>query len=590
MAMNVGGSMPGLPFAGIPREMQARVDEVLREEPVWPAPTVTFSHRADGSGVSLPTLLRPHRRLVATSLVLVVIEAVAIQAGPLLSQIGIDDGIAAGNLNVLVAVAVAAILAVVISAVASGLRVALTGRIASRAMFDLRVRVFAHLQRLSLGYFTSEKAGVIMTHMMSDIESLQQLLQDGLVQFGVQGLTMVIVAIVLLTMNVQLALITLFVLVPVLLVLSLWFRSASETVYGRIRDGIAAVLTDVSESLQGVRVVVGFNRQRHNVLNHRNIVGEYRDRNDESAAIVSTFGASTEFVGIIGQAMLLLIGGTMVQNGTLSVGQLTAFVLYLNSFFLPIQLLVQQYNLYQQGQTAIVKLNQLLSTRPTVEEAADAQVLPPIDGRVDFDGVSFGYNPRVPVLRDVNLHIRAGETMSFVGPTGAGKSTIAKLVTRFYDPTEGTVRIDGHDLRTVTIESLRRQLGVVPQEPYLFAGTVRENIAFARPDATDAEVDGGRASSRADRARGPPVGRPRYHRPRARRLAVVRRTPADRAGARIPRRAARPRPRRGDVEPRPQVGGAGRGGARRAARGPDRNHHRPPPFDRHACGPDRRRG
>ena len=388
------------------------------------------------------------------------------------------------------AVAVAAILAVVISAVASGLRVALTGRIASRAMFDLRVRVFAHLQRLSLGYFTSEKAGVIMTHMMSDIESLQQLLQDGLVQFGVQGLTMVIVAIVLLTMNVQLALITLFVLVAgARCVLSLWFRSASETVYGRIRDGIAAVLTDVSESLQGVRVVVGFNRQRHNVLNHRNIVGEYRDRNDESAAIVSTFGASTEFVGIIGQAMLLLIGGTMVQNGTLSIGQLTAFVLYLNSFFLPIQLLVQQYNLYQQGQTAIVKLNQLLSTRPTVEEAADAQVLPPIDGRVDFDGVSFGYNPRVPVLRDVNLHIRAGETMSFVGPTGAGKSTIAKLVTRFYDPTEGTVRIDGHDLRTVTIESLRRQLGVVPQEPYLFAGTVRENIAFARPDATDAEVE-----------------------------------------------------------------------------------------------------
>ena len=212
----------------------------------------------------------------------------------------------------------AAILAVVISAVAGGLRVALTGRIASRAMFELRVRVFTHLQRLSLDYFTSEKAGVIMTHMMSDIESLQQLLQDGLVQFGVQGLTMVIVAIVLLTMNVQLALITLFVLVPVLLVLSLWFRSASETVYGRIRDGIAAVLTDVSESLQGVRVVAGFNRQRHNVLNHRNIVGEYRDRNDESAAIVSTFGASTEFVGIIGQAMLLLIGGTMVQNGTLS--------------------------------------------------------------------------------------------------------------------------------------------------------------------------------------------------------------------------------------------------------------------------------
>jgi ATP-binding cassette subfamily B protein len=234
--------------------------------------------------------------------------------------------------------------------------------------------------------------------------------------------------------------------------------------------------------------VAGFNRQRHNVLNHRNIVGEYRDRNDQTAGIVARFGASTEFIGIMGQAMLLLIGGTMVQNGTLSIGQLTAFVLYLNSFFQPIQQLVQQYNLYQQGQAAIVKLNDLLSTHPTVEESPSAVPLPPLEGDVEFIDVSFGYDPAVLVLRDVNLHIRAGETMSFVGPTGAGKSTIAKLVTRFYDPTEGSVRIDGHDLRDATIESLRRQLGVVPQEPYLFAGTVRDNIAFARPDATDAEV------------------------------------------------------------------------------------------------------
>ena len=484
----VGGNPGGLPFAGIPSEMQRRVEEVLREEPDWPAPDNVFSHRTLQTGVSLRSMLRPHGRLLAISLVLVVIEAVTIQAGPLLSEIGIDQGIQEGNQGVLLAVALAAIFAVVISAVASGVRVALTGRLASRVMFELRVRVFAHLQRLSLDYFTSEKAGVIMTRMTSDIEALQQLLQDGLVQFGVQGLTMVIVAIALLSMNAQLALITLFVLVPLLVALSLWFRSASNRVYIRVRDGIAAVLTDVSESLQGVRVVVGFNRQRHNVLNHRNIVGEYRDRNDESAAIVATFGASTEFIGIMGQAMLLLIGGTMVQNGTLSIGQLTAFVLYLNSFFQPIQQLVQQYNLYQQGQIAIVKLNEFLSTHPTVEEAADAEPLPPLEGDVEFIGVSFGYDPANPVLRNINLHIRAGETMSFVGPTGAGKSTIAKLVTRFYDPTEGSVRIDGHDLRHATIESLRRQLGVVPQEPYLFAGTVRDNIAFARPGATDAEV------------------------------------------------------------------------------------------------------
>jgi ATP-binding cassette subfamily B protein len=170
------------------------------------------------------------------------------------------------------------------------------------------------------------------------------------------------------------------------------------------------------------------------------------------------------------------------------VGQLTAFILYLNSFFQPIQQLVQQYNLYQQGQAAIVKLNELLSMHPSVEEAADAEPLPPIHGAVTLDDVSFAYDPASPVLRDVDLHIAAGETIALVGPTGAGKSTIAKLVTRFYDPTDGRVAIDGHDLRDVTIDSLRRQLGVVPQEPFLFAGTIRDNIAFARPDATADEI------------------------------------------------------------------------------------------------------
>lgn len=485
-----GTSRPGdgLPFAGIPPEMKRRVEQVLRDEPVWPAPVDRFSHRMDASGVSLSGMLLPHRRLLVISLFLVVIEAISIQLGPLLSAIGIDQGIQAGDWGVLLAVAIAAALAVVISAISGGFRAALTGRIASRVTYELRVRVFAHLQRLSLDYFTTEKAGVTMTRMTSDIEALQQLLQDGLVQFAVQGLTMIFVTIVLFALNPELALITLFGIVPLLTGLSLWFRSASSVGYLRVRDGIAAVLSDVSESLQGVRVVAGFNRQRHNVLNHRNIVGEYRDRNDETARTVATFGASTEFIGIMGQAMLLLIGGTMVQSGTLSVGALTAFILYLNSFFQPIQQLVQQYNLYQQGQAATVKLNELLASHPSVEESAHATPLPPLEGDIEFVGVSFAYDPAVPVLIDIDLHIRAGETMSFVGPTGAGKSTIAKLVTRFYDPTEGSIRIDGHDLRDATIESLRRQLGVVPQEPYLFAGTVRDNIAFARPRSTDQEV------------------------------------------------------------------------------------------------------
>jgi ATP-binding cassette, subfamily B, bacterial len=314
------------------------------------------------------------------------------------------------------------------------------------------------------------------------------MLQEGLVQFAVQGLTMLVVAVILFVYSVKLALITLLLIVPALTLLSLWFRSSSDRGYNRVRDGIAGVLSDLSESLSGVRVVSGFNRMRHNVLHHRNVVGEYRDANDYTANLAATYGAGSELIGMLGQAALIWIGGTMVQDGTLSVGELVAFVLYLNAFFLPIQSLVQQYNLYQQGQAAIVKLNELLTTTPSVEEAANAEELPPIEGDLVLSDVTFGYDPKIPVLEDVDLHIAAGETMSFVGPTGAGKSTIAKLVTRFYDPTSGTVSIDGHDLRNVTIHSLRTQLGVVPQEPFLFAGTIRDNVKFARPSASDDDV------------------------------------------------------------------------------------------------------
>src|SRR4029077_18642067 len=288
--------------------------------------------------------------------------------------------------------------------------------------------------------------------------------------------------------NVELTLLTLLMIVPIFTGLSLWFRSASDKGYERVRDGIAGVLSDLSESLSGVRVVTGFNRARHNVLQHRNVSGEYRDANDHTAHLAATYGACTEFVGLLGQAALLLIGGNMVRDDTLTIGELTAFILYVNSFFLPIQSLVQQYNLYQQGQAAITKLDQLLSTHPSVEEAPDARPLPPIEGDVTLDDVSFAYDPAKPVLRDVDLHIAAGETMALVGPTGAGKSTIAKLVTRFYDPTSGEVAIDGHDLRDVTLASLRGQLGIVPQEPFLFHGTLRDNLLFARPDASPLEV------------------------------------------------------------------------------------------------------
>ncbi|MBO0732417.1 MAG: ABC transporter ATP-binding protein, partial [Acidimicrobiaceae bacterium] len=335
---------------------------------------------------------------------------------------------------------------------------------------------------------TEEKAGVIMTRMTSDIENLQQLLQDGLSQLAIQALTMVVITVILFTLEARLALITVGLVVPILTAMTIWFRRASERGYDRVRDGIANVLADLSESLHGVRVVSAHNRQAHNIVHHRNVVGDYRKANYYTSQINAVYGPGTQMLGVLGQAALLAIGGDMVANHELSLGALVAFILYVGRFFQPIQLLVQQYNLYQQGRASIFKLRTLIETTPSVVEDAGAEPLPPIEGSITFDHLSFGYDPAVPVVHDINLRIEPGETVAFVGETGAGKSTLAKLVTRFYDPTEGRVLIDGHDIRHVGLLTLRRQLGVVPQEPFLFAGTIRDNVAFARPDAPEAQV------------------------------------------------------------------------------------------------------
>lgn len=481
----------GLPFAGIPPELQAGVDRLLAEEPDHGEPAARFSHRdgeESGSRLSLRGLIFRHWRLGASAVLLVTIVSITNQAGPALIDYGINHGMERKDMAVIVAVTGIFLAAIAVTAFCQRAQTKVTGRLAARVMNDLRVRVFTHLQRLGLDFYTDEKSGVIMTRMTSDIENLQQLLQDGLAQFVVQGLTMVVITAVLFTLNVTLALITLALVVPALTVASLWFRAASQSGYDRVRDGIANVLADLSESLHGVRTVTANNRQQYNIVQHRNVVGDYRGANNYTAQINALYGPGTMLLGYLGQAALLAIGGNMVAHHELSIGALVAFFLYLNRFFAPIQLLVQQYNTFQQGQASIAKLRTLFAIEPSTPEPVAASELAPIQGEIVFDHVTFGYDPKVPVIRDVDLRIAAGETVAFVGATGAGKSTLAKLITRFYDPTEGRVLIDGRDLREVTIHSLRRQLGVVPQEPFLFAGSLRYNIAFACPDATEQEV------------------------------------------------------------------------------------------------------
>ena len=479
----------GLPFSGIPTEMADRARELLEAEPEHPEPVVQFSHKQPKvRSLTMRGFLAPYKPQLVLACLLVILETLALQSGPLLTQIGIDHGVLPRQFGVLFTVGMVFLGAVVLQVLTGYARTAFTGRLGERLLYELRVRVFSHLQRLSLNFYTEEKAGVLMTRMTSDIETLTLLFQEGLVNIAVQSLTLVVITIILFIYNPLLASVTVIVVIPATFVLSLWFRRRSDVGYTRVRDKIAAVLSDLQENLSGIRIITAHNRHKRNTVIHRDIVGDHEDANLDTARVNTAYGSLTEGVGIIGQAFMLLVGGWLVIGGDLTVGELTAFSLYLVMFFAPIQSIVQLYNAYQQGQASIKKLRGFLEESPSVPEAEDAPDLATIEGSIALEDVSFGYAADAPVLHDINLEIPPGESLAVVGPTGAGKSTIAKLIVRFYDPQSGRVRIDGQDVREVSLESLRRQLGVVPQEPFLFNGSIGENVAFSRPDATEEEI------------------------------------------------------------------------------------------------------
>jgi ATP-binding cassette subfamily B protein len=480
----------GLPFAGVPSELQAGAEKILGVEPEHERPSVEFDPVDRGRArFGLRQLLAPRKGAVAFGLVLLVIETITTLMGPVLTQQGIDRGINAGDKGVLVTVVVIYLGVVLANIAFSRWRLRWNGQLGESLMYDVRIRVFSQFQRLSLDWYTAEKSGVLLSRMTSDVEALTLLVNEGFVNLVIQALTISVVTAILFVYNPLLAGLLLGIILPPIIGLTLWFRSASARGYSQVRDRIADVLADLAENLAGVRVITAMNRRRQNSMHHRTVVGRYRDANITTARAGAIYGPSTEAIGIAAQAIVLLVGGSMVLDGRLELGELAAFLLYVTIFFAPIQQLVQLYNTYQQGQSGLRKLAEVLATAPTVAERADAQELPALTGRIEMRDVAFSYDGTTEVLGGINLTIEPGETFAFVGPTGAGKSTLAKLVTRFHDPTSGTVLIDGYDLRTVTLHSLRSQLGVVPQEPFLFHGTIRDNVAFADPNASDSDIE-----------------------------------------------------------------------------------------------------
>jgi ABC-type multidrug transport system fused ATPase/permease subunit len=436
-------------------------------------------------------LLRPYRRRVVLMFVALLLATGAALLPPYLAGRAIDDGIRKQDLTALDVIVLAYLGAALVNWVATYAQTYLVNWVGERALQDLRVRIYDHLQHLSIGFHDRNKAGVLISRMTNDVEALDQLVTDGVVILFSSSLTLIGTAAILFALDAKLALVT-FLSFPLLAVGSVWFRIASAGAYRLTREKIAYVTAYLQETLSGIRVVRAFGQEERHMERFEELNDDNRDANMRTVYLNAAYFPSVELLSAVATAVILLYGGhQVVTGGGVTIGVLASFVFYLQSFFDPIQQLSQLYTTYQSGMAALDKIFELLDQKREIADRPDADELPRVNGEIRFDDVSFAYGTgdRAALALDhVSLLIPPGQTVALVGPTGAGKSTFAKLVARFHDPTSGRILVDGRDLRDVTERSLRSQLGVVPQEGFLFSGTVRENIAFGRPDASDEEI------------------------------------------------------------------------------------------------------
>ncbi|MGH2925689.1 MAG: ABC transporter ATP-binding protein [Solirubrobacterales bacterium] len=432
-------------------------------------------------------LLRPYRaRLIVTGIALV-LATVAALAPPYLAGRAIDSGIQADDLGALYWIVAIFVASTILYWAASYVQTYLVGWIGQRALQDLREQIYTHLQRMSIGFFTRNKPGVLISRLTNDVEALDALVTDGVVTLVSSTLTLLGVVVIMLALDLPLALI-IFITFPLLAIGSVAFRVASTGAYRRTREKIANITAYLQETLSGVRVVRSFAQEPRHVSRMSVLNEENRAANMTTVYLNAAYFPAVELLSAIGTAVILVYGGYRAINGDVAIGILVSFVGYLNAFFDPIQQISQLYTTYQQGMAALDKIFDLLETSPDMVDRPDAIDPGPIRGEIELDGVSFAYGDQDWALDGVDLHVEAGQTVALVGETGAGKSTLAKLVARFYDPQQGRLLVDGRDLRELSSRALRSQLGIVPQESFLFSGTVRENIAFGRPDATEDDI------------------------------------------------------------------------------------------------------
>ncbi|WP_433267892.1 ABC transporter ATP-binding protein [Actinosynnema sp. CS-041913] len=481
-------------------ETMSRTDEAATEEKWRGVASEDVEELDHATGVKLQarsrkllrSLVRPHTRAAVLALVIVIAENLAHLAGPLLIAVAIDRGVPAaldGRPGVLtwcvggyVGTALAATL----------LRwsfVRLTGRIGQDLLLDLRERIFRHVQRLSVAFHEKYTSGKVISRLTSDVDSLQDLLEEGLDGFFTSMLSVVGISVVMLTLDPPLAMVVLFGFLPLLLLVR-WFQRRSTTVYRGTRGAIAKIIVQFVETMNGIRAVQAFRRERRNEKIMGELNARFRDANAEAFRVMAAFTSLVRVIGNVSLAVILALGAWRVAGGQLELGVLAAFTLYVRRFYDPFDEIAMFANSYASATAALEKISGLLEEKPTVPEPDDPAPLGDVRGQVAFDGVEFRYSASTPVvLPPFDLHVPAGQTVALVGATGAGKSTLAKLVARFYDPSDGAVLLDGVDLRSVTDADLRRAVVMVTQENFLFDGSVADNIALGRPSADRDEVE-----------------------------------------------------------------------------------------------------
>ncbi|MGE2688485.1 ABC transporter ATP-binding protein [Mycolicibacterium pulveris] len=447
------------------------------------------------------SLLRPYRLTVALLALVVVVENVARLSVPLLVQRGIDHGIPpivdGGTANTLLTIVAALGGVVLIQATSRMFFLRRSGRIGQKVLLELRRRVFRHFQRLDIAFHDRYTSGRVVSRSTNDVEAIQDMLETGFDSLVTAVLTLFGTAILLVALDWRLGLMCLGAF-PVLVGLVWWFREESAKTYRKVRESAALVIVQFVETMTGIKAVQAYRREPRNQQIFEDVADRYKDDNEKTFRLLAIFMPGVKLVGNITTGVVLLYGGYRVLGDQMTIGTLTAFLLYLRMFFEPMQEISQFFNTFQSAASALEKLAGVLAQRPGIKDPEHPVAMEHVRGEITFDDVRFEYVPGHPVLPGLTLEVPAGQTVALVGTTGAGKTTIAKLIARFYDPTSGSITLDGVDLRDVSQSQLRRHVVMVTQENFMFDGTIADNIRFGRPDASDADVAAAAAAVGAD--------------------------------------------------------------------------------------------